>query len=76
MAVGPWRWTSYLGLVVPLVLGVGAIVAAAMTGEFTQQLTDLGNPGLVVGGFMHVFGLIAAVAGAIGMLRLTWRRPT
>jgi hypothetical protein len=46
-----------------------------MTGEFTQQLTDLGNPGLVVGGFMHVFGLIAAVAGAIGMLRLTWRRP-
>jgi hypothetical protein len=59
---------------VPLVLGVGAIVAAAMTGEFTTQLTDLGNAPIVVGSLMHVIGLIGAVAGAIGMLRPRWRR--
>ena len=74
VAFGPWRWTPYLGLLVPLVLGIGAIVAAAMTGEFTRQLTDLGNPGVVVGSLMHVIGLFAAVAGAIGMLRPRWRR--
>jgi len=71
---GPWRWTPYLGLLVPLALGVGAIVAAAMTGEFTAQLTDIGNAPIVVGSLMHVIGLIAAVAGAIGMLRPRWRR--
>ena len=74
VAVGPWRWTPYLGLLVPLVLGIGAIVAAAMTGEFIAQLTDLGNAPIVVGSLVHVIGLIAAVAGAIGMLRPRWGR--
>jgi hypothetical protein len=54
---------------VPLVLGVGAIVAAAMTGEFTSQLVAFGNPGIVLGSLMHSAGLIGAVVGAIGMLR-------
>ena len=61
-------WTAYVGLVVPLVLGVGAIVAAVMTGDFIGQLTNLGNAGIFVGSVLHVVGLIAAVAGGLGMV--------
>jgi hypothetical protein len=63
------RWTAYAGLVVPLVLGLGAIVAAVMTGELIEQLTAVGNIGIFIGSVMHVVGLIAAVTGAIGMMR-------
>ena len=69
VAFGPARWTPYLGLVVPLVLGLGAIIAALMTGAFLEQLTDVGNAGILLGSLMHVVGLIAAVAGAIGMVQ-------
>jgi hypothetical protein len=62
------RWTPWVGLLVPLVLGLGAIVAAVMTGDFIDQLAEFGNPGIVVGSWMHVIGLIAAVAGGLGML--------
>jgi len=63
------RWTAWVGLIAPLVLGVGAIIAAVMTGEFFAQLTDIGNPGVWLGSLMHVIGLVAAVAGGVGMLR-------
>jgi hypothetical protein len=69
VAFGPGRWAPYVALLVPLVLGLGAIVAAVITGEFIAQLTDLGNAGILLGSFMHVIGLIAAVAGGVGMLR-------
>jgi hypothetical protein len=69
VAFGPRRWTRWVGLVVPLVLGVGAIIAAVMTGEFIDQLTDIGQVGILIGSLMHVIGLIAAVAGGVGMLR-------
>ena len=61
------RWTRYAGLVVPLVLGIGAIVAAVMTGDFIDQLTGPTNPGLFVGSAMHVIGLIAAIMGGMRM---------
>ena len=67
VALGPARWSPYLGIGVPLVLGVGAIVAAAMTGEFVDQLTT-GNAGVVLGSLMHVIGLPMAVGGGIGSL--------
>ena len=66
---GPGRWTPYVGLAIPLVLGVGAIVAAIMTGGFIRQLTDAGHAGIVVGSVMHVIGLVAAIAGGVGMLQ-------
>jgi hypothetical protein len=68
VAFVPRGWTAYLALVVPLVLGVGAIVAAVMTGDFIDQLTGLGNPGVFVGSVLHVVGLTAAVAGGVGMV--------
>ena len=69
VAFVPGRWPAYVGLAVPVVLGVGAIVAAVMTGDFMEQLTDIGKPGLFVGSILHVVGLIAAVAGAAGLIR-------
>jgi hypothetical protein len=68
VALGPVRWTPYVGLIVPLVLGLGAIVAAVMTGEFIAQLGDIDNPAIVLGSFMHVIGLAAAVAGGVRMV--------
>jgi hypothetical protein len=69
VAFGPDRWAPWVGLLVPLVLGVGAIIAAVMSGEFIDQLTNIGQAGLFVGSLAHVVGLIAAVAGGIWMLR-------
>lgn len=62
----PSRWTAWVGLAVPLVLGVGAIVAVALTGGFVGQLTDPGNPVLVLGSVLHVIGLTIAIAGGAG----------
>jgi hypothetical protein len=65
---GPARVAPWVGLAVPLVLGIGAIAAAAMTGAFVDQLTDASQPGLVVGSVMHVVGLIAAIGGGLMMI--------
>jgi hypothetical protein len=69
----PGRWTAWAGLVVPLVLGVGAIAAAAMTGVFVGQLTSPANPGILIGSVAHVAGLGAAVLGGSAMVAA--RRP-
>ena len=74
VAFRPDRWVAYVALIVPLVLGLGAIIAAVMSGEFVEQLTDTGNVGILLGSFMHVIGLIAAVTGAAGMV-LQPRQP-
>jgi hypothetical protein len=70
LIVASWssRWTPYVGLLVPLVLGLGATIAAVMTGDFIDQLTNTGQAGILLGSLMHVIGLIAAVAGGVGMV--------
>ena len=65
---GPRRWTRWVGLGVPLVLGIGAAVAATMTGTFVDQLTGGGGVPLVLGSWMHVMGLVTAVSGAMGVM--------
>ena len=65
---GPARFAPWIGLIVPLVLGIGAVAAAAMTGVFIDQLTDPGQPGLLLGSVMHVVGLIAAIGGGLSMV--------
>lgn len=64
----PGRWAPYVGLLVPLALGVGAIIAALISGAFIDQLTDTGRVGILLGSYMHVIGLIAALAGGVGMV--------
>jgi hypothetical protein len=68
VVVGPSRWTRWIGFGVPLVLGIGAAVAATMTGTFVDQLTGGGDLSLLAGSWMHVIGLIAAVGGGVGVL--------
>jgi hypothetical protein len=63
------RWTPYVAILIPLVLGLGAIIAAVISGEFLEQLSNLGQPGIFLGSLMHVVGLIVAVVGGAGMLR-------
>jgi hypothetical protein len=69
LAVGlrPGRWSTVAGVAVPLVLGVGVIVTAAMTGEFVDQLTNASRPGILLGTVAHVAGLAAAVAAGFAM---------
>jgi hypothetical protein len=47
---------------------LGAIVAALMTGAFIGQLTNFGEPGILLGSLMHVIGLVGAVTGGLAML--------
>ena len=81
VAVRPARWTAYVGLIVPLVLAAGLIVSAALSRTFLDQLTGTGNAGTLVGSILHVVGLVAAVAGGLGMVlpprgdRMTQPRP-
>jgi hypothetical protein len=75
VAFGPARTAPWIGLVVPLVLGIGAIGAATITGNnLISQLTDFGKPGIFVGSVMHVVGLGVAIAG--GLMMVTNRRET
>ena len=67
VALGP-RWARWLGLGVPLVLGIGAMVAAILTGEFIEQLTDASNAVILLGSWLHVIGLAAAIGGGVGAL--------
>lgn len=64
----PGRWAPYVGLLVPLVLGAGAIIAAVISGAFVDQLMDTGRVGILLGSYMHVIGLIAALVGGVGMV--------
>jgi hypothetical protein len=62
------RWTAYIGLTVPLVLGIGLVVSTVMSPTFLEQLIDFGDAGIVAGSIAHVVGLVAAVAGGFGMI--------
>jgi hypothetical protein len=70
VALGPWRWTPIVGVVVPLFLLVGAVLAAVNSGEFVDQLTDPGQVGIgiVAGDVMQMLGVITAlVAGSVAL---------
>lgn len=69
VAFGPRRWSPYIATVVPAFLIVGGIIASVVSGEFVDQLTDVGEPGIFIGSVAQVVGLITALVAGIG----TWR---
>jgi hypothetical protein len=68
VAFGPIRWTRYVGLILAIVLAAGLVVSAVLSRSFLDQLTGLDTAGLLLGSLAHVLGLIAALAGGIGMV--------
>jgi hypothetical protein len=68
VAFRPGRLTSYLGLIIPLILAAGLAISVLLSRAFLEQLVNLGNAGIVLGSVLHVVGLIAAVAGGVGMV--------
>jgi hypothetical protein len=77
VALGPQRWSPIIGLVVPLILTVGGIVASAAGNQFLDQLTEPSELGIFAGTAMHVLGLIAAlVTGAVALTRTDRRSKT
>lgn len=72
----PGRWTSYLGLVIPLVLGVGLAVSAVLAPTFAGQLVDFGNVAIAGGSLLHAAGLAAAVLGGVAMVLRPQGRPS
>jgi hypothetical protein len=70
VALGLRRWSPIIGLVVPLILTVGGIVAAASGNPFLDQLSEPAEPGIFVGTIVHLLGLIAALfAGTLALMR-------
>ncbi len=69
VAYRPGGWTSYLGLILPLVLAAGLAVSAVLSPAFFEQFRDIGNVGIVAGSMFHVVGLIAAIGGGVAVLR-------
>jgi hypothetical protein len=78
VALGPWRWTPVVGVVVPLFLLVGAVIAAVVSGEFVDQLTDPGQVGIGIfaGDVIQLLGVITAlVAGIVALRQSSRTRP-
>jgi hypothetical protein len=70
VALGLRRWSPVIGLVVPLILTVGGIVAAASGNRFLDQLRESAELGIFVGTVVHLLGLIAALfAGTLALMR-------
>ena len=78
VALGPWRWTPVVGVVVPLFLFVGAVMAAVNSGEFVDQLTDPGQVGIGIfaGDVIQLLGVITALVAGIVALRQSSRTRT
>ena len=78
MALGPWRWTPIVGVVVPLFLFVGAVAAAVNSGEWVDQLTSPGQVGVGIfaGDVIQLLGVITALVAGIVALSRRSRTPT
>jgi hypothetical protein len=64
---GPRAWAPYLATVVPAFVIVGGIIASAVNGAFIDQLTDIGEPGIFIGSWVQVAGLLLAFFAGITM---------
>lgn len=69
VALGPWQWSPLVGLVVPVILIVGGIIASAAGNQFLDQLTEPAEGGIFAGTVIHVLGLITALVTGIVSVR-------
>jgi hypothetical protein len=65
VAVAPWRWTAIVGVVVPLFLVVGGVLASLNSGDFLDQLTNPGEVGIFAGSVVQVLGVLTALGAGI-----------
>jgi hypothetical protein len=65
VAVGRWRWSPIVGVVVPAFLLVGGTIA----GFANDELWDPGEPGQFFGLVVQAVGVIAAFIGGVRALR-------
>jgi hypothetical protein len=65
VAIGTRRLSPIIGLLVPVILTIGGIVASAAGNQFLEQLTELAEVGIFVGTVIHLLGLIAALVTGI-----------
>jgi putative effector of murein hydrolase len=61
-----------IGLVVPVILIVGGIIAAVVGNQFLHQLTEPADVGIFAGTVIHLVGLATALVtgiASVGQLR-------
>ena len=64
VALGRWRWSPIVGVIVPAFMLVGGTIA----GIANDELWDLGEPGQVFGLLVQTGGVVAALIGGIRAL--------
>lgn len=64
VALGRWRWSPIVGVIVPAFMLVGGTIA----GIANDELWDLGEPGQVFGLVVQTGGVVAALIGGIRAL--------
>ena len=64
VALGGWRWSPIVGVIVPAFMLVGGTIA----GIANDELWDLGEPGQVFGLLVQTGGVVAALIGGIRAL--------
>jgi hypothetical protein len=64
VALGRWRWSPIVGVIVPAFLLVGGTIA----GFANDELWDLGEPGQFFGLVVQAVGVIAGLIGGVRAL--------
>jgi hypothetical protein len=70
VALGPWRWSTIVGVAVPLFLTVGATIAAAAGGAGVRQLADPSEIGIFAGTVIQLLSVITALVAGIAARRI------
>lgn len=66
---GPKRWAPAIATIASGFVIVGGIIASIVSGEFVEQLADVGQTGVFLGSLMQVAGLVIAFTAGV----LLWR---
>ena len=64
VALGRWRWSPIVGVIVPAFMLVGGAIA----GIANDELWDLGEPGQIFGLLVQTGGVVAGLIGGIRAL--------